>query len=738
MAHSFFAGGIHRSGTGGATVIILGAGWLLGRSAAFSFAAATLALSFAQAAMARYGHSLPVYFPDPPFPVWTTQVGIVVLAGLPVLSLMDRQRRQVVALRESEGLLNASQRVAGLGTYVFDLSSGAWTSSPVLDDVLGIDVAYPRSAQGWLALIHPEWREQMMEYLSDPVAKEELRFDKEYQILRRQDGRERWVQGRGELELAGNSKTGRIVGTILDITERKRTEEALRKAEVHYHRLFESLSDATLVFKLEKDGLSSQCIDANEHASRLLGYTREQLLTLRVFDISPCEDHAAAPDIVHRLFTEGHLVREQALLTKDGRRVPVEINSHVFDLDGTPTMISCIRNISERKEAEATKAKLEEDVRQAQKMESVGRLAGGIAHDFNNLLTIINGYSCFLLKELNGTDPLRSYAEQIANAGRSAACLTKQLLTFSRKQVIEPRVLDLNTIIQDSTAMLQPLIGQDIVFEIHLGRSPWRVMADSNQIHQVIMNLTVNARDAMPNGGKLLLETTNVQLDAETSAAINHDVRPGDYVLITVTDTGCGIDETVLRQIFEPFFTTKEVGEGTGLGLSIVYGIVRQSAGWIEVRSVVGVGTSFRIYLPRIEADQVLCESGAGTSTKRGAETILIVEDQAAVREFTSAALRHFGYRVLEASNSEEALAVVKQEPGAIHLLLTDVVTPGMSGKELSDRIKEVHPNLKTLFTSGYNADVIAPRGVLDHGVAFVYKPFSPDELAAKVRDILV
>jgi nitrogen-specific signal transduction histidine kinase len=386
---------------------------------------------------------------------------------------------------------------------------------------------------------------------------------------------------------------------------------------------------------------------------------------------------------------------------------------------------------------EGEKAKLEDQLRQAQKLESVGRLAGGVAHDFNNLLTVINGYSGFLLKRLAAGDPLRAYADEIGIAGERAAGLTRQLLAFSRKQVIEPRVIDLNAAIRESAPMLQRLIGEDIALETRLEGGLGQVMADPDQIHRVIMNLAVNARDAMAGGGTLDIETKNVEIGQAGSASMQPAATPGRYVLMTVTDNGHGMDETVRRQVFEPFFTTKEVGKGTGLGLSTVYGIVRQSGGWIDVSSEVGVGTSFEVYLPRVDACGVPERSGIGVPIEGGVETILVVEDQQTVRAFVVAALRQCGYDVLEASDGNEAIAVAGRHPGRLHLLLTDVVMPGMNGKELSGRLKELRPDLKVLFISGYTADAIAHRGVLDRGVAFLQKPFSPEELARKVRDAL-
>jgi nitrogen-specific signal transduction histidine kinase/CheY-like chemotaxis protein len=396
-----------------------------------------------------------------------------------------------------------------------------------------------------------------------------------------------------------------------------------------------------------------------------------------------------------------------------------------------------IEDITERKRVEGERAKLEDELRQAQKLESIGRLAGGVAHDFNNLLTVINGYSAFLLKGLKASDPLRFYAGEIRTAGDRAASLTKQLLAFSRKQVIEPRVLDLNATVRESAPMLQRLIGEDIALETHLDGSLGQVMADPGQIHQVIMNLAVNARDAMPEGGRLVIETKNACLDASGSAAVHPEARPGRYVLMTVTDTGYGMDETVRRQAFDPFFTTKEVGKGTGLGLSTVYGIVRQSDGWIDVSSEVGVGTAFKIYLPRIDACALPQEARIEPPTETGDATILVVEDQDAVRFFATAALIQLGYRVLESSNGDDAIAAAASHPGRLDMLLTDVVLPGMNGKELSERLKKLRPDLKVLFISGYTADVIADHGVLERGMAFLQKPFSPEELAAKVRDVL-
>jgi PAS domain S-box-containing protein len=528
------------------------------------------------------------------------------------------------------------------------------------------------------------------------------------------------------------------------IPERMRSEQTLHqgikplaKEEGRYQQMFNSGSDAVFVHQLGSDGLPSKLLEANDNACRSLGYTREVLLRMRVVDIISQEQVPNVPANARRLLTDGHLAWEGVIVAMGGRRIPVEVNSSIFDLNASPVMISVVRDITARKEAESSKTKLEEQLRQAHKLESVGRLAGGVAHDFNNLLTVINGYSDFLLEELSSPDPLREYVEEIKKAGERAAALTRQLLTFSRKQVIQPRVVNLNRKVRLSAPMLERLIGEDIALETHLDGFLGPVMADPDQIQQVIMNLVVNARDAMPDGGKIVIATMNVELNKECCSASHPDAIPGHYVLMTVTDTGTGMDKTTRQRIFEPFFTTKEVGKGTGLGLATVYGIIRQSGGWIDVWSEVGAGSSFKMYLPRIDGIPLVGPIGTGIKAENGSGIILVVEDDKAVRSFTKAALMQYGYQVIEASGGDEAIDIVKKYSGEIGLLLMDVVLPGMNGKELSERLKELRPNLKVLFVSGHTADVITHRGVLNSGVAFLPKPFSPDELAAKVRDVL-
>jgi two-component system, cell cycle sensor histidine kinase and response regulator CckA len=379
---------------------------------------------------------------------------------------------------------------------------------------------------------------------------------------------------------------------------------------------------------------------------------------------------------------------------------------------------------------------LEEQFRQVQKMEAVGQLAGGVAHDFNNLLTIINGYSAVLLRSLPPGDPSLGLVAEIHTAGERSAGLTRQLLAFSRKQVLAPRMLDLNKVTGNTDKLLRRLIGEDVRLTATLDPELWAVRADPGQIEQVLMNLAVNARDAMPRGGRLTIETRNVELD-EGYARLHPDARAGPYVLLSVTDTGCGMTPEVQARIFEPFFTTKAPGKGTGLGLSTVYGIVKQSGGHVAAYSEVGIGTTFKVYLPRVE--QLVEEKvrSRPQTTPKGTETILLVEDDDGVRSITRHMLTGFGYHVLEACNGDEAIRAANGLDRPIHLLITDVVIPGASGRVVAESVVARHPGARVLFVSGYTGDAVVRHGILEEKIHFLPKPFSPDSLAMKVRDIL-
>ncbi len=518
-----------------------------------------------------------------------------------------------------------------------------------------------------------------------------------------------------------------FVSAIRDITYRRAMEQALKKSEEKFSMAFQSNPAALTIVDLA----TSSYLDVNGAFEQITGYRRDEVVGRRWDELGLWDDPSDRDEAVRRLIHDRCLRNwEFRFRRKNGVAVSGLLSADLLEIDGKQCAITATVDITER-------LQLEGQLRQAQKLESLGRLAGGVAHDFNNLLTVINGYSDLMLKALDPHGLLFSHAAAIHQAGERAGGLTSQLLAFSRKQVIEPRALDVNSTINDFERMLRRLIGEDVELVTALDPLVGRIMADQGQILQVIMNLVVNARDAMPNGGKLEIRTKNIDVD-ESAAAAQAGAAPGRYVSITITDTGVGMDPKTLEHVFEPFFTTKELGKGTGLGLSTVHGIIQQNGGWIQVRSEVGQGTSFDVCLPRIDASPAPNREPSEIANRAyGGETVLVVEDQKEVRVLTRAILESYGYHVLEAANGDEAGRFARECAAKIDLLLTDVILPGMDGKTLSEHLRVLCPNLKVIFTSGYPADMISRRGVLEQDIAYLPKPFSPESLAAKVRDVL-
>src|SRR5450432_665935 len=403
---------------------------------------------------------------------------------------------------------------------------------------------------------------------------------------------------------------------------------------------------------------------------------------------------------------------------------------------GLASIADAIAVLVRGKLAEQANVALEEQLRQSQKMEAVGRLAGGVAHDFNNLLSVVLSYSEMLIADLATENPIRDDIAEIHRAGVRAADLTRQLLMFSRHQVVEPKVLDLNEVLLAMGNMLGRLVGEDVSLTSIPGASLGRVEGDPGAIDQVIMNLAINARDAMPVGGKLTIETANVVLDKEYAAG-HLGAKPGSYVMLSISDTGTGMDKATMGRIFEPFFTTKEMGKGTGLGLSTVFGIVQQSGGSVWVTSELGKGTTFKVYLPRVDAVAEALRPLKAPTTLRGSETILLVEDEQQVRDIAREILRRHGYVVLEANNGAEAFLLAQRHHGTIHLLLTDVVMPRMSGPELAKRLVPARPTMKVLCMSGYTDDAAVRHGVVDAALAYLQKPITVEGLTRKVREVL-
>lgn len=577
--------------------------------------------------------------------------------------------------------------------------------------------------ESYLEAVHPEDRRQTR----DAVARQKRgeSTEAEYRIIR-PDGTVHWIHDRAFPIKDEQGEVSRIVGIAEDVTDRKRAEEALRRSEQAYHLLFDSNPQPMWVFDLVTLGF----LEVNEAAIRHYGYSRQEFLSMTIKDIRPPGDVPALLEYMSgevNQFEEGGVRRHQK---KDGTIISVETASYSLTLYDRPARIVLAHDVTERRS-------LEEQLRQSQKLEAIGQLAGGIAHDFNNLLTAINGYSDLAIEGLKTEDPLRRNIEQVRKAGERAASLTRQLLAFGRKQVMQPKVLDINSLVVDLGKMLRRLVGEHIEFITLLRPEAGRINADPGQIEQVILNLVLNARDAMPRGGKLIIETANIYLD-EQYAQRHLAVKRGQYVMLTVSDTGIGMDPATQASMFEPFFTTKEIGKGTGLGLSTVYGIVKQSGGDIWAYSEVDKGTTFRVYLPRVTSDaQPYKRTTETESPGRGTETVLVVEDDEKVRRLVREVLRKHGYEVLDAANGNAALSVAESHSGAIHLLVTDVVMPQMSGREVANRLAVLRPEMKVLFMSGYTDDAVVHHGILDANTPFIQKPFATGALARKVRDVL-
>lgn len=497
----------------------------------------------------------------------------------------------------------------------------------------------------------------------------------------------------------------------------------LKDRDKKFRLLFADHPQPMWVFDLK----SQAFLEVNAAAAALYGYTPDEFRGMKLPNVQVEEDTqqiagtmGAIPKPATRIWRHR---------TKDNRLIDVEIAVHEIEHGGRKAGLAVLMDVTERRQ-------LEEQLRQAQKMEAVGMLAGGVAHDFNNLLTIITGYSQLILNNLGTSDPNRHSAEQIMKAGERAAGLTRQLLAFSRRQVLQPRVLDLNQLVRSLSTMLRRLIGEDIELVLHLKQDLGRVSADPGQLEQVLMNLVVNARDAMPKGGTLTIETSNRELD-ESYVAHHLNAKPGAHVLLAVSDTGHGMDKVTRERLFEPFFTTKTAGKGTGLGLSTVFGIVKQSGGSLEVYSEPTRGTSVKVYLPRIDQPATLEAEEVRKKITRGTETILLVEDDEMVRNLVRETLEREGYKLIDTSDPVAAIRMAENFQGPIQLLITDVIMPKISGRELSDRLAKRRTDMKVLYMSGYTDNAIVNSGLLAKEVAFLQKPFTPFALVQKVRDVL-
>jgi PAS domain S-box-containing protein len=671
-------------------------------------------------------------------------IGIVgvtfMVLGLAVVSaLMDRRRsaqimREDARLRDSEARLrqDAERRefilsAAAIGLWEQDLTTGLVTWSDTMELIHGISgTESPKTLAAFSALIHPDDRDELTRAFTHSA-----QTGADYTAVYRSvwpDGSIHWVESTARVSRDAAGRLTKIVGVDRDITGKKLADAALFESERAYRSTFEGAPVG-----IAHVALDGRWLRVNRRLCEVLGYQREELLTLDFLGLMHPEDRdhesKAFKKLASGTLDEYH--SERRLRHRDGTFVWTLLSVSVHrDEAGNPKyIIPIVDDITERRTFEA-------QFRQAQKMDAIGHLAGGVAHDFNNLLTVIIGFSELVIENPDADPAVRRDVQEVLHAAKTAAALTRQLLAFSRKQTLEPRILDLNAVIGGMEGMLRRMIGEQVQLATNLSASLGRVSADQGQIEQVVMNLVVNARDAVPAGGTVRIETCNVDLD-DAFAAANSGARKGRHVTIEVSDNGAGMDQTVQARLFEPFFTTKELGKGTGLGLATVYGIVKQSQGYISVRSEVGRGSTFTVYLPQSAQSDSQHRVAAVSESRSGNETILLVEDQDSVRGIARAALARHGYTVIEASNGKEALALVEQRHGSIQLVLTDIVMPGMDGRELAKQIALKHPKIRILYMSGFADTLLGSDGILELGLPFIQKPFTPKVLLQKVREVL-
>ena len=676
-----------------------------------------------------YATSMPIVEPD-----GSSEQDLVMLQDLTDLQVLQQSED---ALRASEQRFRSIFEKVAAGMITTRLDGAYLQVNPAICAMLGYTESDLLRKQ-FPETVHEEDLARFKEQFDDVMQGKRRDIELEMRYLRK-DGTTMWGHTTSVWQFDADNRPTYCIHLIQDINQRKYAMRALQESRQKYEGLINTLEGIVW----EADAETFEFSFVSPQAERILGYPNDKWVGQPRFwrnHVHPEDLHRAMEASTEaRMFKRGYEL-EYRIVAADGRPVWLRDTVGVVQQNGEVTKLRGVMiDITQRKEAELALQTSEAQLRQAQKMEAIGRLAGGVAHDFNNILTAITGYSELMQQKMDQDNEFYRQTTEIGKAARRAADLTRQLLAFSRQQMLQPKVLDLNEVVLDLNPMLQRLIGEDIELITGHADGLGSVKADPGQVQQVILNLAVNARDAMPGGGKLTIGTENVSIETEQAEGPYEGIEPGRYVMLSLSDTGTGFDDQVRAQLFEPFFTTKEKGKGTGLGLATVYGIVAQSGGDMAVESAPGEGATFRVFLPRVEgsAESVGAVEEVQGAPIVGSETILLVEDDESVRELATEVLTINGYDVIEARNGAEALEVYEERGADVDMLVTDVVMPIMGGKELAEKLIDVTPELKVLFLSGYTATAIVEQGILDVESNFLQKPFTPVGLAGKIRSLL-
>jgi two-component system, cell cycle sensor histidine kinase and response regulator CckA len=647
-----------------------------------------------------------------------------------VIQDISERKRAEEACRLSEQRLKLATASGQMGVWDWDITANILLWDDRMYELYGITRdSFTSVFEAWQDSLHPNDHVRVAEEVEAAIHGEKD-FDSEFRIVQ-PDGTVRFIKADGTVFRDSDGNPLRMIGLNRDITRRKLAEEALKESESRFRALVEQATDAFFVHDF-----NGRFLDVNRLACETLGYSREELLRMSVLDVEMDFDLDSAqvawakmqPGQPFTLF--GHHRR------KDGTIFPIAARIGCFEWNGQRLILGLVRDITDRKRAEEEMVKLEQQLRQAQKMEAVGQLAGGIAHDFNNILSAIVGYAYLLQARMGSNDPSRDEVDQILESAQRAAEVTHSLLAFSKKQLMNPKPILINDVVKRSEKLLSRFIGEDITINTAFSDNEVECMADAAQIEQVLMNLATNARDAMSHGGRLTFSTECVEID-ESFIRDHGYGRLGMFALISVSDTGEGMSKETAARIFEPFFTTKETGKGTGLGLAMVYGIVKQHDGYIDVYSEQGIGTTFNIYLPALELKEEVTKETIESLPSCGTETILVAEDNEKLRKLSEIILKRHGYRVILAQDGQESIEKFIENKDGIALVLLDMIMPKKSGKEVYDEIKRIKPDTKVIFVSGYTADRIDKESLVGENVDFLFKPVLPKDLLIKVRNML-